>query len=150
MSKYSSRRADHTFPCPSHVGGTRGVKYPCTSCLEEVVICRSSTFMAWIPRSSVAPTKLVPRSELYRLTSPLIDMNLRSAFMNAEDDISAINSMWAARVVRHKNSTAHLFDWAHPPLVLRATMFQGPNTSNPTFVNGGPGSNLSFSKSDIY
>lgn len=36
--QYSSRRADHTFPCPSHVGGTRGVKYPCTSCLEEVVI----------------------------------------------------------------------------------------------------------------
>lgn len=98
----------------------------------------------------MAPTKVVPRSELYSLTSPLIDMNLRSAFINAEDDISAINSMWTALVVRHENSTAHLFDWALPPLVLRVTMFQGPNTSNPTFVNGGPGSNLSFSKSDIF
>lgn len=81
----------------------------------------------------MAPTKLVPRSDLYSLTSPLIDMNLRSAFMNAEDDISAINSMWTARVVRHENSTAHLFDWALPPLVLRVAMFQGPSTSNPTF-----------------
>lgn len=81
----------------------------------------------------MAPTKLVPRSDLYSLTSPLIDMNLRSAFINAEDDISAINSMWTARVVRHENSTAHLFDWALPPLVLRVAMFQGPSTSNPTF-----------------
>lgn len=36
--QYSSRRADYTFSCPSHVGGTRGVKYPCTSCLKEVVL----------------------------------------------------------------------------------------------------------------
>lgn len=86
----------------------------------------------------MAHTKLVPRSDLYSLTSPLIDMNLRRAFMNAEDDISAINSMWTALAVRHENSTAHLFDWALPPLVLRVTVFQGPNTSNPTFVNDGP------------
>lgn len=98
----------------------------------------------------MAPTTLDPRSDLYSLTSPLIDMNLRSAFMIAEDDISAINSMWTARVVRHENSTAHFFDWALPPLVLHVTMFQGPNTSNLRFVNGGPGSNLSFGKSDIF
>lgn len=36
--QYSSRRADHTFPCPSHVGRTMGVLYLCTSCLEEVVL----------------------------------------------------------------------------------------------------------------
>lgn len=98
----------------------------------------------------MVPTKLVPRSDLYSLTSPLIDMNLRSTFMNAEDDISAINSMWTARVARHENSTAHLFDSAIPPKVHRVTMFQGPNTSNPTFVTGGTGSNLNFGKSDIF
>lgn len=75
---------------------------------------------------------------------------MRSEFMNAEDDISAINSMWTALVVRHENSTANLFDWELPPLVLRVTMFQGPNTSNLTFVIGGPGSNLSFGKSDFF
>lgn len=63
---------------------------------------------------SVAPTKLFPRSDLYSLTSPLINMDLRSAFMNSEDDISPINSMWTARVVRQEKSTAYLFDWALP------------------------------------
>lgn len=49
--------------------------------------------------------------------------------------------------VRQLKSTAHLFECASPPRVLRATMFHGPKTSTPTIVNGGDGTALSAGRS---
>ena len=53
--------------------------------------------------------------------------------ISADDDISSMGSIWTALAVRHEYITAHLYDWALPPLVL-VVMFQGPNTSTSTFT----------------
>ena len=62
--------------------------------------------------------------------------------MNEELDISSITSMWIARLAKHVKITAHLLEFACPPLVFLAKTSQGPKTSSPTWENGGEGLTL--------
>lgn len=84
-----------------------------------------------------APVKLVPLSDLICEAGPVMEKNLRRAFMKLDALSVSITSMRTARTQRQVNITAHLLPFACPPLVRRLITSQGPNTSKPTYVNGG-------------
>ncbi|MGH0131374.1 UNVERIFIED_CONTAM: hypothetical protein FKN15_045925 [Acipenser sinensis] len=79
-----------------------------------------------------APTKLVPQSDCSCLAGPLMEKNLRNAFMKLEELIDSTTSMWIALVHMQVKSTAHLLLLAWPPLVRLEVTSHGPKTSSPT------------------
>lgn len=103
-----------------------------------------------MPSSTLAAMKLVPLSDRICLAGPLIAKNLRIALMQLEVSIDSMTSMCTPLVVIHVKSIAHLLLFAAPPHVRRVTTDHGPNTSNPTYENGGHVSSLSGGRSAIF
>ena len=97
--------------------------------------------------SVFAPTKLVPQSHLRSLAWPRSAKNLLSAQIKALVSIASRTSMCMALLLRLVNTRPQRLAFAAPPLVLRVSTIQGPNTSKPTFVKGGQTSVLSHGKS---
>ena len=97
-----------------------------------------------------APMKFVPRSDLSVLMGPLMAVKRLRPLMKLEVVMVSITSMCTALVLRQVKMTAHRLFSAWPPLVLREVTVHGPNTSNPTCVNGGSTESLSEGKSDIF
>lgn len=112
-------------------------------------MCKSGSFVNLCnPSSLLSPTKFVPQSERNCLAGPRIAKNLRRALMQLEVSIS-ITSMWTAWVLIEEKSTAQRLLWPFPPLVLRVVTVKGPNTSRPTYGNGGDVLNCSSGRSAI-
>ena len=76
----------------------------------------------------------------------LIAMNLQRAFKKDELLISSTTSMWTAHVVKQANKIPQRFEQTEPPLVLWATIGDGPKVSTSADVNSGPGVSLSSGK----
>jgi hypothetical protein len=74
---------------------------------SQLWISPSSTFTVSIFISFTDPTKFVPLSERNNFTFPKREINLRNAFVNADDDISGTTSICIALIVRHVNKIAH-------------------------------------------
>lgn len=114
--------------------------------------------MLWIPKSSVAPTEIVQRSDLNSFISSLIDLNVLYDF--ASDWYKYAQCIYKCKWwqffyqlnvdLRSDEGEQHCSPRILDTPYSSASVFQGPNTSNPTFVNGGPGFNLPFGKSDIF
>ena len=107
--------------------------------------------MKWTSKLSslVPPTKLVPLSDLNCCTGPRIATNLRRALINDELLSSSMSSTWTARDTKHVNRMAQRLWFLCIPRVFLKTIGQGPKTSIPTKVNGGPVSNRSLGRSAI-
>ena len=112
-------------------------------------IWESSTFIVFNPSSLAPHTKFEPLSERSKINVPLMDINLRSAFMNEEEDISSISSICTALIDRQVNNTAHLLLLATLPQVFLVIISHGPKTSTPTQLNGGDGVTRSSGRSPI-
>lgn len=107
--------------------------------------------MKWTSRLSsfVPPTKLVPLSDLKCCTCPRIATNLRKALINEELLSISMSSTWTARDTKHVKRMAQRLGFFYIPRVFLTTIGQGPKTSIPTKVNGGPVSNRSLGSSAI-
>ena len=101
---------------------------------------------AWFS-SDFAPMKLDPPSQRKRDDRPHKAKNLLRAHMNELVSMVSSTSMCTALQLKHKNISAHLFAFAAPSLNFCVCMVHGPNTLNPTLVNGGVVSNLSRGRS---
>lgn len=122
----------HTLPIWEELGGLNSHVHP--SSLRYFEMLLSSCWR--ISRSLQAPLKLVPQSKRIIVTGQHIAKKCCRALMKLDVSINSISSICAARTRRHVKSTAHLLLFAAPPLVWQVEMFQGPNTSRPTFVKG--------------
>lgn len=97
-----------------------------------------------ILKSLQAQTKFVPRSERICLTGPRTARKRLSALMKLDVSRDSITSIWTCE--DHRPCLV----CERPPLVRREETFQGPNTSNPTFVNGGSVDRRSAGRLDIF
>ena len=73
---------------------------------------------------------------------------LRSLYRRVQGILSS--PMWITLLTKHVKTTPQRLLRATPPLVLLACTVQGPNTSSPTLVKGGPISALSGGKSAMF
>jgi hypothetical protein len=111
---------------------------------------------AW-SNSDFPPMKLVPRSHRRRNDGPCKVKNRLRAQINELVSIVSNTSIWTAPwnrfipsawpAFKHVNISPQRFALTAPPLSFRVWILQGPNTSNPTLVNGGGVSNLSHGRS---
>ena len=124
----------HSQPC--------SFRYFSTACLS--ISAKDSS------NSVFAPTKLLPWSHLSLSAGPRIEKNRLRAHMNELASIVSRSSMWIALLTKIVKTMPQRLLSATPPLVLLVYTVQGPNTSNPTLVKGGPISALSGGKSAIF
>lgn len=77
-------------------------------------------------------------SERKRRAGPRTAVNLLSAFARLEEDSDLSTSICTALVTIQVKITAQCLFSTMPPRICLELMIHGPNTSTPTFMNGGP------------
>ena len=109
------------------------------------LICSWSITSKPFFNSLVAPTKLVPLSNIMDRTAPRLAINLLRAWMKVSVSIAFATSMWTALLAKQMNRVQYHFK---SDLFYRITKV--PNISTPHWVSGGASMHLSFGKSAIF